>query len=40
MVAANYAATRSAMAKAIGLGQLRGSAGARKHGRPPKAVQE
>jgi len=39
MVAANYAATRSAMAKAIGLGQLRGSAGARKHGRPPKAIQ-
>jgi len=39
MVAANYAATRSAMAKAIGLGQLRGSAGARKRGRPPKAIQ-
>jgi predicted transcriptional regulator len=40
MVAANYAATRSAMAKAFGLGQLGGSAGARKRGRPPKAVQE
>jgi predicted transcriptional regulator len=40
MVAANYAARRSAMAKAIGLGQLRGNAGARKRGRPPKAVQE
>jgi len=40
MVAANYAATRSAMAKAIGLGQLGGNAGARKRGRPPKAVQK
>ena len=40
MVAANYAASRSAMAKAIGLGQSRGNAGARKRGRPPKAVQE
>ena len=30
MVAATYAATRSAMAKAIGLGQLAGNAGARK----------
>ena len=39
MVAADYAATRSAMAKAIGLGQLRGSAGARKRGRPPKTIQ-
>ena len=39
MVAANYAATRSAMAKAIGLGQLRGSAGARKRGRPPKTIR-
>ena len=37
MVAANYAATRSAMAKAIGLGQLGGKAGARKRGRRPKA---
>ena len=40
MVAANYAATRSAMAKAIGLGQSGGSPGARKRGRPPKAIQE
>src|SRR5271165_4807487 len=40
MVAANYAASRSAMAKATGLGQLRGNAGARKRGRPPKAAQE
>ena len=39
MVAANYAASWSAIAKAIGLGQLRGYAGARKRGRPPKAVQ-
>ena len=38
MVAANYAASRSALAKAIGLGQLRGNAAARKRGRPPKAV--
>ena len=38
--AANYAASRSAMAKAIGLRQLRGNAGARKRGRPPKTVQE
>ena len=40
MVAANYAASRSAMAKAIGFGQLRGNDGARKRGRPPKAAQE
>ena len=39
MVAANYAATRSAMAKAIGLGQLRGSAGARKRRGPQKVIQ-
>jgi predicted transcriptional regulator len=39
MVAATYAATRSAMAKAIGLGQLGGNAGARKPGCPPKALQ-
>ena len=39
MVAANYAASWSAIAKAIGLGQLRGYAGARKRGRQPKAVQ-
>ncbi len=30
MVAPNYAAQRSALAKKIGLGQLRGKAGARK----------
>jgi hypothetical protein len=36
MVAANYAARRSAMSKAIGFGQLRGNAGARKRGRPAK----
>ena len=40
MVAANYAATRSALAKAIGLGQLGGKAGARKRGRAPKAIQD
>jgi predicted transcriptional regulator len=39
MVAPNYAAARSALAKAFGLGQLGGKAGARKRGRPPKAVQ-
>jgi predicted transcriptional regulator len=40
VVAANYAATRSALAKAIGLGQLGAAkAGARKRGAPPKAVQ-
>jgi len=39
MVAANYAETRSAMAKAIGLGQLGRNAGARKRGRPPKPIQ-
>jgi predicted transcriptional regulator len=38
-VAPNYAAARSALAKAIGLGQLGGKAGARKRGRPPNAVQ-
>ncbi len=37
MVAAHYAATRSAMA---GLGQLRGSAGARKRGRPFAAAAD
>src|SRR5271166_827538 len=40
MVAASYAATRSAMAKAIGLGQLGGNAGARKRDRPPEAIQD
>src|SRR5271165_3420061 len=39
MVAPHYAATRSAMAKAIGLGQSGGKAGGRKRGRPPKAIQ-
>ena len=39
MVAPNYAATRSALAKAIGLGQMGAKAGGRKRGRPPKAVQ-
>lgn len=38
VVAPNYAATRSALAKAIGLGQLGAKAGARRRG-PPKAVQ-
>jgi predicted transcriptional regulator len=36
MVAPNYAAARSAMAKASGLGQARGEPGERKRGRPPK----
>jgi predicted transcriptional regulator len=36
LVAPNYAATRSALAKAIGLG---GRGSARKRGRPPKAIQ-
>jgi predicted transcriptional regulator len=39
MVAPDYAATRSAMAKAFGLGQLGGKGGSRKRGRRPKAVQ-
>lgn len=39
MVAANYAAARSAMAKASGLGQIRGGASAHKRGRRPKATQ-
>jgi len=39
MVAPNYAATRSAMAKAIGLGQVGGKGGGRKRGRPPKSIQ-
>ena len=37
MVAANYAATRSALAKAMGLGQVPPKAGTPKRGRPPKA---
>ena len=36
MVAPNYAAQRSAMAKSMGLGQTRGKAGAHKKGRSPK----
>jgi predicted transcriptional regulator len=39
VVAPNYAATRSALAKAIGLGQLGAKAGARKRGGPAQAVQ-
>jgi predicted transcriptional regulator len=38
MVAPNYAAARSALAKAIGLGQGAGKARACKRGRPPKAM--
>jgi len=40
MVAPNYAATRSALAKKIGLGQLRKDTSKRKSGRKPKAVEE
>jgi predicted transcriptional regulator len=36
MVAPEYAAKRSELAKAIGLGQVRRQAGPRKRGRPPK----
>jgi predicted transcriptional regulator len=36
MVAPDYAAKRSALAKAIGLGQVSREPGARKRGRPPK----
>jgi len=39
VVAPNYAATRSALAKAIGLGQLGAKAGARKRRGPAQAVQ-
>jgi predicted transcriptional regulator len=39
MVAPNYAAKRSALAKAIGLGQTSGPSGGRKAGRPPKAAK-
>jgi predicted transcriptional regulator len=39
MVAPNYAAARSAMAKASGLGQIRREADARKRGRSRKATQ-
>ena len=37
MVAANYAAQRSELAKKIGLGQLRKKAAAAKGGRKPRA---
>ena len=40
MVASNYAATRSALAKKIGLGQIRKDSNKRKSGRKPKAVIE
>ena len=40
MVAPDYAATRSALAKKIGLGQLRKESGNRKSGRTPEAVVE
>ena len=40
MVASNYAATRSALAKKIGLGQLRKDTNKRKSGRKPKAAME
>jgi predicted transcriptional regulator len=40
MVAPDYAATRSALAKKIGLGQFRKESGNRKSGRTPKAVVE
>jgi predicted transcriptional regulator len=39
VVAPNYAATRSALAKAIGLGQLGAKAGGRKRRGPAQAVQ-
>jgi predicted transcriptional regulator len=38
MVAPNYAAQRSALAKKMGLGQVRGRTAAGKKGRPPKTV--
>ena len=38
MVAPNYAAQRSALAKSIGLGQMRGKAGARKNRHSPKTA--
>ena len=40
MVAPNYAAARSAIAKKLGLGQLRKNTDKRKSGRKPKAVME
>ena len=39
MIAPHYAAVRSTLAKAIGLGQMSGKARGRNRGRPPKAVQ-
>ena len=39
MVAPNYAAQRSALAKKIGLGQIRRKAGARKSSGRPKAAK-
>jgi predicted transcriptional regulator len=38
MVAPNYAAQRSALAKKMGLGQVRGRTAAGKKGRPPKTI--
>ena len=40
MVAPDYAATRSVLAKKIGLGQFRKESGNRKSGRTPKVVVE
>jgi predicted transcriptional regulator len=40
MVASNYAATRSALAKKIGLGQLRKATHKRGSGRKPRAAME
>jgi len=40
MVAPDYAATRSALAKKLGLGQLRKDSSTRKSGRKPKAEAE
>jgi hypothetical protein len=40
MVAPNYAAQRSALAKQIGLGQIRGKAGVRKSAGHSKAGQD
>jgi predicted transcriptional regulator len=40
MVAPDYAATRSALAKKLGLGQLRKDSSTRKSGRKPKAGAE
>jgi predicted transcriptional regulator len=40
MVAPDYAATRSALAKSMGLGRVRKDTGSRKSGRKPKAAPE